>query len=362
MENKLAENIRRHRKDLGFTQEQLAERLGITLGTISKWERGSSAPDLGYLMDLAELFHVSVDALIGFSMRGTDAETEADRIEEMNGQASAEEIAAEYEGALKKFPNHFRIVAGAASVHKQFGSVNKKEAALKRALELYRRALDLISQNRDPNISEVKIRNEIAGCYSELKDYRRAVDEFKKNNICGNNNASIGLMLIKYEEKPKEGIEYTLRAYFDQISVFNNTVNGLIHYYAKKADFPRAVRAAEWFIRYLESLKEDPDRPAFPDKIICLYHLVIAVLLDADGRAADAEKELSIAVRTAKTFDRDPVFTMENILFAESIGSKGTFYDTSGPTALAGLRQTLVEIAYILSDSFREKCEKIFAM
>ena len=36
MENRLAENIRSYRKNLGLSQEQLAERLGITLGTVSK--------------------------------------------------------------------------------------------------------------------------------------------------------------------------------------------------------------------------------------------------------------------------------------------------------------------------------------
>ena len=81
MEHILAENIRSYRKGLGLTQEQLAERLGITLGTVSKWERGSSEPDLSYIMELAELFHVSVDALIGFTMRGADADEEAARIE-----------------------------------------------------------------------------------------------------------------------------------------------------------------------------------------------------------------------------------------------------------------------------------------
>ena len=64
MENILAENIRSYRKGLGLTQEQLAERLGITLGAVSKWERGSSEPDLSYIMDLAGIFHVSVDALV----------------------------------------------------------------------------------------------------------------------------------------------------------------------------------------------------------------------------------------------------------------------------------------------------------
>ena len=56
MENKLAENIRGYRKSLGITQEQLAERLGITLGTVSKWERGSSEPDLGFIMRSCSMF------------------------------------------------------------------------------------------------------------------------------------------------------------------------------------------------------------------------------------------------------------------------------------------------------------------
>ena len=112
MENNLAENIRSFRKSMGFTQEQLAERLGITLAAVSKWERGTSEPDLAYIMDLAEIFHVSVDALIGFSMHSGDADTEAERLEGMTGE-DISRIISEYETALKKFPNHFRIVLGA---------------------------------------------------------------------------------------------------------------------------------------------------------------------------------------------------------------------------------------------------------
>ena len=64
MENNLAENNRSFRKVLEFTQEQLAERPGITLAAVSKCERGSSEPDFPYIMELAGLFYVSVDALI----------------------------------------------------------------------------------------------------------------------------------------------------------------------------------------------------------------------------------------------------------------------------------------------------------
>ena len=358
MENKLAENIRLYRKSLGFTQEQLAERLGITLGTVSKWERGSSEPDLGYLMDLAELFHVSVDALIGFSMRGTDADTEADRIEELFGRSQAEEVAAEYDAALKKFPNHFRLVAGAAEAYRLIGSVYKRDSALKRALDLYRHAIDLISQNRDPKISEIQLRNAVAGCYSELKDYKKAIAEYKRNNVCGNNDAQIGLMLTRYENKPEEGIEYTLQAHLSQFGTVNNILNGFIRYYIAVKDPVRGIRAAEWMIGYLNSLKEDPGKRSFVDKVSCLYYLVIAVLQDADGRTAEADSSLHTAVRIAGVFDADPVYTMENILFTETWNQPGSFYDSSGPTAADGLKDTLREAGGLVTASFREKFEQ----
>ena len=134
MENKLAENIRKYRKGLGLSQEQLAERLGITLGTVSKWERGASEPELWYIMQIAELFHVSVDVMIGFTMRGNNAEKEAERISELEKEASLEEAAVEYDRALMKFPNHFDIVYGAARCYMQIGVVYKKEPELRKAI------------------------------------------------------------------------------------------------------------------------------------------------------------------------------------------------------------------------------------
>ena len=62
----LAENIRMLRKERGLTQEQLAEAMGITVGTVSKWETGSCVPDVSLMMELAEFFETSVDVLLGY--------------------------------------------------------------------------------------------------------------------------------------------------------------------------------------------------------------------------------------------------------------------------------------------------------
>ncbi len=60
----LGENLRRLRKTQGLTQAELAKRLCVSPQAISKWERGESYPDILMLPVLADLFHISVDALM----------------------------------------------------------------------------------------------------------------------------------------------------------------------------------------------------------------------------------------------------------------------------------------------------------
>ena len=358
MENHLAENIRDYRKSLGLTQEQLAERLGITLGTISKWERGGSEPDLGYIMDLAELFHLSVDALIGFSMHGSNADAEAERIEALVNQAPFEELAAEYENALRKFPNHFRIVIGAASIFKWFGTMHKNEASLRRALDLYRHAMELIPQNKCPEINEVLLRDEIAGCYSELKEYKKAVEEYKKNNLVGNSNANIGFLMIRHKMNIEEGIEYTEKAFISHLSEMTVIMRGYIHYAMATGNTALGIRAAECLIEHLKKSKEDPNQRSFLDKVISMLYLCRAVIRDADGQTEQAEQDLRMAVQLARAFDADPVYTLENVLFTNHIPKSAYVYDDAGPTAVDGLRAILDEAEALASASFREKLEK----
>ena len=56
--------IARKRKEQNLTQEQLAQQLGVSNKTISKWENGESQPDLATLAALCDIFHVSADELL----------------------------------------------------------------------------------------------------------------------------------------------------------------------------------------------------------------------------------------------------------------------------------------------------------
>lgn len=74
----LNENLKILRKNKGYSQEQLAVRLNVVRQTVSKWEKGLSVPDAQMLMDIAEVFSVSVSELLGNDI---EQETKADTLE-----------------------------------------------------------------------------------------------------------------------------------------------------------------------------------------------------------------------------------------------------------------------------------------
>ncbi len=60
----LADKITMLRKRSGWSQEELAERLGVSRQAVSKWESGTSLPDLDRIIKMSELFCVSTDYLL----------------------------------------------------------------------------------------------------------------------------------------------------------------------------------------------------------------------------------------------------------------------------------------------------------
>ena len=68
----LSENIFQFRKALGLSQEQLAEQVGVSRQSISKWETGQSAPELDKLVTLSRVFGISTDELLGNAMQKLD--------------------------------------------------------------------------------------------------------------------------------------------------------------------------------------------------------------------------------------------------------------------------------------------------
>ena len=65
MNLKIGEKIRALRLQQKMTQEQLADRLGVSYQSISRWENGITYPDIEFLPAIANYFSVSLDYLMG---------------------------------------------------------------------------------------------------------------------------------------------------------------------------------------------------------------------------------------------------------------------------------------------------------
>ena len=99
--------IRRYRKMKNLTQEEMAERLGVTAPAVNKWENENSYPDIMLLAPIARLLGISLDTLLSFR-----EELTADEIDEIVREADQKlktesfETAFEWAGKkLEEYPN-----------------------------------------------------------------------------------------------------------------------------------------------------------------------------------------------------------------------------------------------------------------
>lgn len=83
----LNENIKNLRKNKGYTQEELANKLNVVRQTISKWEKGYSVPDAEMLKKLAEIFDTNVSQLLGSTIeQDANVDVLAEQLARINEQ------------------------------------------------------------------------------------------------------------------------------------------------------------------------------------------------------------------------------------------------------------------------------------
>ena len=108
------------RKDKGITQEQLAEELGVSGRTISRWETGNNMPDISLLVEIAEFFDVSIPEIIRGERKSERMKEEVKEVAEtMSDYAKAEK-----ENLVKSIRNMSIIGLIALSVYMVLGKTN----------------------------------------------------------------------------------------------------------------------------------------------------------------------------------------------------------------------------------------------
>ena len=122
-----------------LTQEDIAQYLGITAQSVSKWERGESYPDITFLPALANVFETSIDLLLGMdTIRAEETRLsihkKAVAYQRDGDYDSAEKI---YRDALLIYPNKPGMILGLAGTLALKGNTDEAIELMERGLPLY---------------------------------------------------------------------------------------------------------------------------------------------------------------------------------------------------------------------------------
>lgn len=348
----LAKNIRALRRERGLTQERLAEMLGVTVGAVHKWETGLSQPELTTLIELAGVFSVSVDALLGYEQQDDSLQATAERLRVLRQQRDPS-AADEAERALRRYPNAFAVVYQSAAVYQKFGIEKRDEAMLRRALTLLDRARQLLPQNTDRSIGEVTLTGEKAAVLVSLGRGQEAVELLQNGDTGALYLDLIGQTLAADLSRPDEAEPYLSKALLHGVEVLIRTVIGLANVYEARRDYAAMQALLGWAIGVFSGLTED-GRPCFLDKICAMLQILLAAARCAAGNGAAARDALCAAKVAALCFDAAPSYRTEDLRFVIRT-DRATLYDDLGETAMAGVRRTVADIGdAALSDLWDE--------
>ena len=87
MNNNFANNLKKIRKDHGLSQEQLAEELGVSRQSISKWESSVAYPEMDKIITICKKYDINIDDLLHRDI--TEVKREDDKTKKYNNYVNS---------------------------------------------------------------------------------------------------------------------------------------------------------------------------------------------------------------------------------------------------------------------------------
>ncbi len=338
MQLKLHENIKRYRKENNLTQESLAEALGVTIGAVSKWENGNTVPDITTLMELANIFNISMDELLGYDKSDKNIEAMISSIKDAYREHNFEDAVKIANAALMRYPHTFKVLYACAEMYYLKHIEGSNDNDTDTAIELLNRSMEYLSQNDDPDISEYSIRFMIATLYRK-KDPEKALSELKKIDYDGCNSSAISEILMDMG-KMDEALEYSTTAlllnFADQFRILNNMALQIASS-GKQKDIKNAIEIADATITVIDTYNIK-DKITYISKLKSLVIITKAWWYSCLGDITEMKRCIDDAFFLAVSFDKSGVSSDMSTSIRFYFKKKKSYsYDTIGTSAVAGI-------------------------
>lgn len=275
MATTMGQIIKNLRKGRGFTQEELAERLGVTYQAISKWENDSGMPDISQIVPLATIFDVSTDFLFGIDHT---SETEdalkivstANSIQEygkLDTYLKSYDILME---GLKRYPNNYLITFNCMNLGVSLslpdnGWIYAKDRAEAIIHETIRQANFIITNSK--NVSDILwARQNLVFLYSAIKKFDLATTEARNFPVrtdltLYSTMAIVNEYMGNYERQATylcSDIDYSLQA-------FENNIACLGKAYYNDGKYAEAIEVYERFFEVMNVIFKNECPPPYHD-------------------------------------------------------------------------------------------------
>lgn len=332
----LSENIRKLRKQHNITQEQLAESLDVTIGAVSKWERGTSVPDLEYIIRIADKFGVSVDVLLGYQLNKSTLSDMLDKITHCTDNNLLDDGILAAKKALERFPNHFSVLYRSANHYMTYAIAMSDADTAHRAIELFTRSLEMLSDNTDSSITKEEIYHSIAICHLFANDPEKAIEVLQEHNPRHIHDGDIGMFYANYLHQPDKAFPYLESSLNRTLSQLNRTMTGFASAYSAIDQYQKVLDVWNWQMSLLLDLKKEKCLVFYYHKLAVHACLHCAYASEKLGRREDTIRYIRQAYEYALLYDRAPVFTLSGAKFDEGTLSTTAIHDNLGESALAG--------------------------
>lgn len=339
----LGNNIKYYRNKQGLTQEKLAEKMGVSVGAVSKWESGANCPELPLLLRLAQTFQVSLDALTGFELNSQHREMCLTRLKDLTRAKEYEDGLEEVKDILKSYPNDFQVLFDSARFFQLKGIEEADKPSLERAISLYRKVIHFIEQNNNPHVNQEVVENIIAKLLIEVGKYTEALEILKKNNSYNINDFAIAETMVRYLGQSDQALPLLSQEFYLLVSKFFQVcfTFAQAYYHLGRLEEAGDILHRAWPL--LDSFLQ-PDRVSIFDKLLVIYKTHEAVILQGLGQIDQTAQALQEAKTAALRFDQEPNYNLQGLphFFLED---NYLVYDDFGQNSLEAIGETLLALS-----------------
>ena len=188
------------RKELGMTQAQVAEYLGVTTPAVNRWEKDLSVPDAGLLAPLARLLMVDMNELFSFygSLSDIEIRNIKDKIIRIFFEQKYEELVEYIDQQARENPSDAKLFICMAETTESlylFVPTDETKSLIRKSIELYERSVEL-----DPSLNN-RVQEGLIKCFNRLGEYEKADACWRK---VGGEKTVMHIHMLEGQEKHEQ--------------------------------------------------------------------------------------------------------------------------------------------------------------